>query len=645
MKRASFAALLAVFLQTAWGQQNPVIQTETRVVLVDAIVTGKNGAYINDLKREDFHVFQDNKEQTLQSFSLETASKAAEPRSLLLFFDKTSMEARDQVLAREAAARFIDAETGPNRRMAVVVIYDGGLRIAQTFTDNAGRLKDALPSVESNLSPEEKSGDGPRASVPVNSAAADLGARNMIRALRDLGQSLGVLPGRKIVILFSGGQKPSSEQRSALRDAIEVSNRSRVAFYPVDVRSVTTQTELGPPPAPLPADRHPRGGRGGAQPQGDNEDVGALSNSGVASQQMILELANGTGGFVIKNSNDLLGGLRSIAAEQDEYYALTFSPPEAKEGACHTLRVKVDRPGMTVRSRTSYCTSKPLDLLAGTSAGKSLEQRAAAPQAGNLAASLELAYFYVSANLARVHATMEIPASGLKFQKAKGRLHAEIDLLGIATAPDGSVQARFSDAIRLDLDTPEQVEALKQRGVHYEKEFKIVPGQYRFTVALGQGEATFGKVQAPLVVDPWMGKFALSSLALSRETRPAAGLGLTLMAEDRTPLVAENIQVVPYGSNRFRRSEPAFFYFEIYGADASAARIRVRILDGKTGEAKWDSGMRKLPVPADSGKPTMVPAGSSLPLAGLAPGPYRLEVTATGPDGMTHQRITDFEIE
>jgi VWFA-related protein len=643
VRNRAFFAALAALLPTARGQQNPVIQTETRVVLVDAIVTAKNGTYINDLKREDFHVFQDNKEQALQSFSLETASKAAEPRSLLLFFDKTSMEARDQVLAREAAARFIDAETGPNRRMAVVV-YDGELRVAQTFTDNAGRLKDARPAVESNLSAEEKSGNGPRASAPVNSAAADLGARNVIRALRDLGQSLGVLPGRKIVILFSGGQKSSSEQRSALRDVIDVSNRSGVAFYPVDVRSVTAQTELGPPPAPSPV-RRPRGGRGGAQPQGDDEDFGTVSSSGVASQQMILELARGTGGFVIKNSNDLLGGLQSIAAEQDEYYALTFSPPEAKEGTCHTLRVKVDRPGMTVRSRSSYCTSKPLDLLAGTSTGKSLELRAAAPQAGNLAASLELAYFYVSANVARVHATMEIPASGFKFEKAKGKLHAEIDLLGLATAADGGVQARFSDAIRLDLDTAEQVETLKQHGIHYEKEFKIVPGQYTFTVALGQGEAGFGKVQAPLAVDPWMGEFALSSLALSKETRPAAGLGLTLMAEDRTPLVAENIQVVPSGSSRFRPSDPAFFYFEIYGTDASAARIRVRVLDGKTGEAKWDSGMRKLPVPADSGKPMMVPAGSALPLAGLAPGPYRLEVTATGADGIARQRTTDFEVE
>lgn len=135
-----------------------------------------------------------------------------------------------------------------------------------------------------------------------------------------------------------------------------------------------------------------------------------------------------------------------------------------------------------------------------------------------------------------------------------------------------------------------------------------MPGQYTLTVAIGQGEANFGKVETPLLVDPWMGEFSMSGLVLSKEAHPAAGLGLTLISEDRTPLVTENIQVVPAGSYRFRSQEPALFYFEIYGADSVSARIQVR-LDRKSGEPKWDSGLRKLPVPVDNGKPSMIPAG------------------------------------
>src|ERR1700722_16149095 len=121
-ERRNSMKLRAVFLCFAGAlsaQQNTVIHTETREVLVDAIVTAKNGSYVPDLTAKDFHITQDGKDQTIQGFELESAS-AAQTRSLVLFFDETSMEARDQILVRQAAASFIDAEAGPNHRMAIV---------------------------------------------------------------------------------------------------------------------------------------------------------------------------------------------------------------------------------------------------------------------------------------------------------------------------------------------------------------------------------------------------------------------------------------------------------------------------------------------------------------------------------------------
>ena len=143
-------ALLFLTAAAALAQQGTLIQTETRVVLVDAIVTGRSGAYVRDLTAKDFRVWQDNKEQTIRSVSLESASTASQPRPMVLFFDESSMEAGDQVQLRRLASSFIDAEMGPNRKMAVVS-YNGSLRTAQNFTDNAGRLKDALPQPESRV--------------------------------------------------------------------------------------------------------------------------------------------------------------------------------------------------------------------------------------------------------------------------------------------------------------------------------------------------------------------------------------------------------------------------------------------------------------------------------------------------------------
>ncbi len=60
------------------------------------------------------------------------------------------------------------------------------------------------------------------------------------------------------------------------------------------------------------------------------------------------------------------------------------------------------------------------------------------------------------------------------------------------------------------------------------------------------------------------GELALSSLVLSRETQPAAELGLAgSLVEDSTPLIAENVEVIPSGSNQFAKSDSGFFYCEV----------------------------------------------------------------------------------
>lgn len=640
------SALVCLMAGFAPAQQSGVIQTETRVVLVDAIVTAKNGAYIRDLTEKDFRIWEDNKEQTIKSFAFESSPEASQPRSLVLFFDESSMEAIDQIPALQSASRFIDAETGPNRKMAIVN-YDGVLRIRQNFTDNAGRLKDALPKPASRVTHDEGSEHQSLGTVVPNAVSIDdTGARNMLQSLRNLGASLGVLPGRKIVVVFAGQMQSSSSQKVDLREAIDACNKSGVAVYPIDVRPVAVPS-LPTKPQIFEVPRSSRQKLGG--PQGDTGDAEpGIVDTGAGGQQLMAELAGRTGGFVIRNANDLLGGLQAVAEEQDQYYALTFTPPESKEGSCHTLRVKVDRPGTNVRARNTYCTAKAQDLLAGTIPGKDLEKRAMETRSGNMAASIQLPYFYAAPNVARVDLAADITPGALKFERVKGKLHAEINLLGMASTEDGGVRARFSGNLKFDFDNEAEIAAWKAKPVHYEKEFRIAPGQYKFTLAFGEAgesDATFGKVEAPLAIVPWSGsELGMSGLVLSRETRPAADIGLSLSIGDETPLVAGGTQVVPSGSDKFAKSRAGYFYLEIYDPDPASVTVRVRALDRKTGDAKWESSATKLPLPASGGKPSL-PAMAKLPLDALMPGAWRLEVTASDAAGKAVTRSVDFEVQ
>src|ERR1700730_16489599 len=51
-----------------------VFRAETRLVLVDTVVTDKKGNYVRDLAQKEFKVWEDGKEQALTSFSYEESA-------------------------------------------------------------------------------------------------------------------------------------------------------------------------------------------------------------------------------------------------------------------------------------------------------------------------------------------------------------------------------------------------------------------------------------------------------------------------------------------------------------------------------------------------------------------------------------------
>ena len=187
-----------------------------------------------------------------------------------------------------------------------------------------------------------------------------------------------------------------------------------------------------------------------------------IPESASTNQQVLFMLADGTGGFVIANTNDLLGGIEKINQEQNQYYLLAYAPPESPEGSCHSIRVKVDRGGTKVRARTGYCNVKSKDVLAGKPIERQLESRIGV-EGGTLPVQpCNCPYFFTSPNTARVNVAMEIPVSTLKFEKVKGKYHAEINILGIAYRNESNVAARFSDVVKLDFDEKKQMEAFRK---------------------------------------------------------------------------------------------------------------------------------------------------------------------------------------
>jgi VWFA-related protein len=736
-----------------------VIKTESQMVLVDVIATDKKDHHLTDLAAKDFRVYEDDKEQPIASFSRVTeaadSTSANNRRYLVLFFDNSTMNASDQILARKAAAEFVAQSASKDREMAVID-FTGVTRVAQNFTSDSSALRSAVEGVKFGmLQPNEAGQSTDIASMggpfPVQ-IRSDFAARSVLIALRNMCRSLRSIPGRKTMILFTGGFPLNVEREEELSATIDSANKANVAIYPVDVRGLQglpspmmnnpgglRQIPGGPPGAyledsPFPHEpallasleggiqlplrfaqrpggggggtsgggagggAGPRGGGGGAgggaigggggvprgggtggtgggpsggggtrggapgpvgggarggasNPNGfgqpnlrnmpGNQIIPPLMESASTNQQVLYALAGGTGGFVIVNTDDFKAGLDKIAQDMDDYYILGYVPPNPlHDGSYHRIKVKVERHGVEIRARNGYFDVKSADLLAGKPEGKVLEEQAARSAPGDFPVSLTAPFFYTSPGVARVNLAIEMPSSSIAFDKQKGKFHSEIDVLGIAYRPDGSVAARFSDTVKNDVEKKEMKELLKTPFT-YQNSFDIAPGKYDLKIVMSAGEDKFGKFETPLSIDSFTGtQFGISDVALSREMRSTSQLTASLdtaLLEERTPLIVKGLEIIPTPDHRFTKQEKITLYCEVYEPDRIVNDLpRVGIIEDlfnrQTKQRVWTSNTILVNDFALEGNP-VIPVALFVPVDSLQAGEYRLEVHALDSNG------------
>ena len=239
-----FVILIALVAFSAHAQQSAepaggpttTIRAESRLVLVDTVVTDKKGNYIQDLTEKDFRVWEDDQEQKIKTFSFEQAPAGADSqkRYLVLFFDDDSMQASDQSRARAAAVKFLETNSGPGRFVAIID-YAGTMRVAQNFTDDVERLKQVAGTPTLSIASTETASLG----SPVFATYDAYSNRNVLLALRSVARGLASLPGRKSLIWLTSGFPFSQDGEAEMTALINVCNKANVAVYPLDVRGVS----------------------------------------------------------------------------------------------------------------------------------------------------------------------------------------------------------------------------------------------------------------------------------------------------------------------------------------------------------------------------------------------------------------------
>jgi VWFA-related protein len=380
MKTLAAALLFALITQTP-QLPKPTFETGVDIIQVDVHVVDKTGKPIADLRPDEFEVEISGKKRKIStvqfiSYASPPSPRVAQPgtdvasrprRLFLLAIDEHSLHISNALAGIEAAERFID-KLQPDDLVGLQAFPTG--RARHDFTTDHAAVKKALrgvtglheePSSRFNLTPSEvidiANGDrdvqmrifqqhcargGCTLNDVRNDAISLVGFMEMkvsqsVNALRNLVRGLGDVPGRKTVVLVSGGLVASDHAGGRVNAKAELASLGReTALANVSLFALHLDwsflTSLGS-----------KGGLRGSYFRDSN-----MAASG-------LEIAAGVAGGAVMRVQGTSPNVAfdRVLTETSAHYLLGVAGDEAdRDGRTHTIRVTVKRGGAQVRSRT-----------------------------------------------------------------------------------------------------------------------------------------------------------------------------------------------------------------------------------------------------------------------------------------------------
>jgi VWFA-related protein len=299
------------------------------VVSLPVIVQDREGRFIVDLRREEFHIFDNGFEQKIAHFaSLE------EPFSVVLLLDtsgSTRLRLKD---IQDSAIAFIDALKPADR--VYPVSFDNQVRaLIPDWTSDRIRLSESIRSTRTGMDSSlhnqisrSKAKDTSPTQVYINTSLYDA-----VKMASDL---LKPIQGRKAIIVFSDGFDRLS--RLATADS-----------------TLKEAGELGAFVYSLKYDgSNDRAGQGF---EADTGYEGFRPPIQVEKRLYMENLAKKTGGryFRVGDLRKIGFAFDSIAKELRHQYSLGYYPdPLPRLGEKRRIQVKVDRGKVSLRTRNGY---------------------------------------------------------------------------------------------------------------------------------------------------------------------------------------------------------------------------------------------------------------------------------------------------
>ena len=317
-------------------------KTSAELINVSATVTDSSERFVTGLRKEDFILFEDDRQQPITHFSDERV-----PVSLGIVLDTSgSMEGEKFRAAEHAIDRFMRQLLSPEDEVFLMAFSDQVELISGWTTDRDSVMRGLR-------------GVYPRGGTAMYDAVAEA----IPMAQRGRNRK------RAIVVISDGNDTNSSTDVRALRSLIR---ETEVLIYAIGIDGNGRTTRVirpGPTNRPLPIPWPiPGGGRRQPPPQWPGQPGGGSyppSYPGSVPQQSgnervnafaLRELTDDSGGRteLVRDAADLGPATAGIADELSRQYSLGYEPGVEKDNRWHTIRVEVRNGNYRVRARRGY---------------------------------------------------------------------------------------------------------------------------------------------------------------------------------------------------------------------------------------------------------------------------------------------------
>ncbi len=504
-------------------------KSTVNLVSVPVVVRDGQGRAVGNLERDDFQLSDGGKPQIVSRFSVEKAPGAAAPslpdRFVAYLFDDLHLGypddksydggIQDMERARDAAWRHIDASLGPNERAAVYttsgltgvdftadrerlhkallavralgssrkdplimsfwqadqienknkfVLPDGaGFRFG-----NAGAVTIVDPSAEYRAGAADTSGGriaisvDPSAEYRARAAAGvaleywNKDTRSALDALDTVVGKLSTMPGQRSIVLVSPGFLVLDDGIEWETRIIDRAIRASVVVSALDVKGVPARLD----PA-IAADE----------------------------RAVMAELAAGTGGRFVENTNDLERGYALAAGSPENMYILGFIPQNLKlDGHYHPLTVTLrNSRGLTVEARRGYYAPRYADTPAEQAKKLIEEAFFSTEEIRELPVAVETQFFKSGSDEATVDVLAKVDVKRLQFRKEDGRNRNDVTVVSGLFDQDGNYVSGTQKVLEMRLKD-ETLATRLNAGIAVRTSFNVKPGSYTVRTVVRDSE-------------------------------------------------------------------------------------------------------------------------------------------------------------